>query len=186
LLARRLTEVGARFIEVTSEYIPFVNFDTHENGHTRMADLKKMMDAPIAQLVLDLEHRGLLDRTLIVLASEFSRDALMEGRPDKPVKDQVAQPDKVEDMKFYGMHRHFTDAGCVLLFGGGMKRGHLYGLTAEERPCKTLKDRVVIEDLHATIYRAVGISPKLAYDIEKRPFYVTRDGVGQPIMDLFA
>jgi hypothetical protein len=110
----------------------------------------------------------------------------MEGRPDKPVKDQVAQPDKVEDLKFYGMHRHFTDAGCVLLFGGGVKRGHLHGLTAEERPCKTIKDRVIIEDLHATIYRAVGISPRLAYDIEKRPFYVTRDGVGQPIMDVFA
>jgi hypothetical protein len=61
----------------------------------------------------------------------------------------------------------------------------LHGVTAEERPCKTLRDRVVIEDLHASIYRAVGISPRLSYDIERRPFYVTRDGVGQPIMDLF-
>jgi len=186
LLARRLTEAGARFIEVTSEYIPFVNFDTHENGHTRMADLKKSIDAPIAQLVLDLEQRGLLDRTLIVLAREFSRDALVEGKPDKPVQGQVAQPDKVDDLKFYGMHRHFTDAGSVLLFGGGIKRGHLHGETSEEQPCKTIKDRVVIEDLHATIYHALGISPRLSYDIEKRPFYVTRDGVGQPIMDLFA
>lgn len=186
LLARRLTEAGARFIEVTSEYIPFVYFDTHENGHTRMEALKKEIDAPIVQLVRDLEARGLLDRTLIVLASEFSRDALVEGKPDKPVQGQVAQPDKVEEMKFYGMHRHFTDAGSVLMFGGGIKRGHLHGLTADERPCKTIKDRVVIEDLHATIYHALGISPRLAYEIEKRPFYVTRDGVGQPIMDLFA
>lgn len=186
LLARRLCEAGARFIEVTSEYIPFVNFDTHENGHTRMVDLKKQIDAPIAQLILDLEQRGLLDKTLVVLASEFSRDALLEGRPDNPVKNQVTQPDKVEEMKFYGMHRHFTDAGCVLLFGGGIKRGYLHGLTAEERPCKTIKDRVVIEDLHATIYHTLGISPKLSYEIEKRPFYVTRDGVGKPIMDLFA
>jgi hypothetical protein len=186
LLARRLTEAGARFIEVTSEYIPFEYFDTHENGHTRMADLKKTIDGPIAQLVLDLEERGLLNRTLVVVASEFSRDALLEGKPDKPVKDQVDEPAKVDDEKFYGMHRHFTDAGSVLLFGGGMKRGHLHGETAEERPCKTLRDRVVIEDLHASIYRAVGISPRLSYDIEKRPFYVTRDGVGQPIMDLFA
>lgn len=185
LLARRLTEAGARFIEVTSEYIPFQNFDTHENGHTRMADLKKAIDGPIAQLVLDLEARGLLDRTLIVLASEFSRDALVEGKPDKPVQGQVAQPDQVDALKFYGMHRHFTDAGSVLMFGGGIKRGHLHGLTADERPCKTIKDRVVIEDLHATIYRAMGISPKLSYEIEKRPFYVTRDGLGQPIMDLF-
>ena len=186
LLARRLTEAGARFIEVTSEYIPFQYWDTHENGHTRAADLKKTVDGPIAQLVLDLEERGLLDRTLIVLASEFSRDALLEGKPDKPVKDQVDVPAKVDDMKFYGMHRHFTDAGSVLLFGGGIKRGHLHGLTAEERPCKTIKDRVVIEDLHATIYQALGISPRLSYEIEKRPFYVTRDGVGKPIMELFA
>ena len=45
--------------------------------------------------------------------------------------------------------------------------------------------RVVIEDLHASMYRAMGISPKLAYDIEQRPFYVTRDGHGKPIADLF-
>src|SRR4051794_32596686 len=63
LLARRLTEVGARFIEVTTEYVPFLHWDTHENGHTRLVDLKKSVDGPISQLVLDLEERGLLDRT---------------------------------------------------------------------------------------------------------------------------
>lgn len=185
LLARRLTEVGARFIEVTTEYIPFLNWDTHENGHTRLVDLKKYIDGPIAQLVLDLEERGLLNRTLIVLASEFSRDAMLEGKPDKPIKNQVDVPDTINDIKFYGMHRHFTDAGSVLLYGGGMKKGFLWGKTADERPCKTLENRVVIEDLHATIFRAMGISPKLAYEVEKRPFYVTRDGLGKPIMELF-
>jgi len=186
LLARRLAEVGARYIEVTTEYIPFFNWDTHENGHSRLKAMKQAIDAPIAQLVLDLEARGLLNRTLIVLASEFSRDAMIEGKPDKRIKDQVEVPEKVEDPKHYGMHRHFTDAGCVLLYGGGMKRGYLHGLTAEERPCKTLKDRVIIEDLHASLYRAVGIPPKLAYEIEKRPFYVTRDGEGRPVDALFA
>src|SRR5947209_7142351 len=185
LLARRLTEAGARFIEVTSEYIPFQYWDTHENGHTRTVDLKKSIDALVAQLVLDLEERGLLDRTLIVLASEFSRDMLVEGKPDKKVKDQVTVPDVITEMKHYGMHRHFTDAGSVLMFGGGLKRGHLHGVTADERPCKTLEKRVVIEDLHATIYHALGISPRLSYEIEKRPFYVTRDGVGKPIVELF-
>jgi hypothetical protein len=139
----------------------------------------------VSQLVLDLEERGLLNRTLIALASEFSRDALVEGKPTKPVKDQVPVPDTIDDIKNYGMHRHFTDAGCVLLFGGGIKKGHLHGVTADERPCKTLKDRVVIEDLHATLYTAMGISPRLAYDVEKRPFYVTRDGVGKAIESLF-
>ena len=186
LLARRLAEVGARYIEVTTEYIPFLNWDTHENGHTKAKAMKEQIDAPLAQLVRDLEERGLLNRTLIVLASEFSRDAMLEGRPDKLIKNQVDVPDKMEDLKHYGMHRHFTDAGCVLLFGGGMKRGYLHGTTADERPCKHLEKRVVIEDLHATLYRAMGISPRLAYETEKRPFYVTRDGLGKPITDLFA
>jgi uncharacterized protein (DUF1501 family) len=186
LLARRLAEAGARFIEVTSEYIPFVYWDTHENGHTRMVDLKKMIDSPVAQLVLDLEERGLLDRTLIVLASEFSRDMMVEGKPDNAVKNQVVVPDVITELKHYGMHRHFTDAGSVLMFGGGMKRGYLHGKTAEERPCKTLEKRVIIEDLHASIYRAVGISPKLSYEIERRPFYTTRDGLGKPVLELFA
>ena len=185
LLARRLVEVGARFIEVTTEYIPFLNWDTHENGHTRLVDIKKQIDAPIAQLVLDLEERGRLDRTLIVVASEFSRDSLVEGKPDNLVKDQVEVPNVINDLKHYGMHRHFTDAGCVLLFGGGIKKGYLHGKTADERPCKTLEKRVVIEDLHASIFQALGISPKLAYEIEKRPFYVTRDGLGKPITELF-
>ncbi len=148
LLARRLAEVGARFIEVTSEYVPFLYWDTHENGHTRLVDMKKQIDAPIAQLVLDLEARGLLDRTLIVLASEFSRDMMVEGKPENTVKDQVTVPDVINELKHYGMHRHFTDAGSVLMFGGGIKKGNLYGVTADERPCKTLSGRVIIEDLH--------------------------------------
>jgi hypothetical protein len=186
LLARRLCEVGARFIEVTTEYIPFLNWDTHENGHTRTGPLKQMIDAPIAQLVLDLEERGLLDRTLIVLASEFSRDMMVEGKPEKKVQNQVEVPDVIEDLKHYGMHRHFTAAGGVLLFGGGMKRGFLYGETADERPCKTIRDPVSIEDLHATIYRAMGIAPNHGYEVEKRPFYVTNDGKGKAVLDLFA
>jgi hypothetical protein len=185
LLARRLVEQGARYVEVTTEYIPFLNWDTHENGHTRAAEMKRQIDAPVAQLVLDLEARGLLDRTLVVLASEFSRDLLVEGKPDRRVKDQVDVPDTITEPKHYGMHRHFTDAGSVLLFGGGIRRGHLHGVTADERPCRTLQDRVVIEDLHATILHALGIPPTLAYTIEERPFYVTRDGKGQAIRSLF-
>jgi hypothetical protein len=187
LLARRLAEVGARYIEVTTEYIPFLNWDTHEQGHEKLVNMKRAIDAPIAQLVLDLEARGMLDRTLIVLASEFSRDAMVEGKPSKPVQDSAPHlKDTIDDIRNYGMHRHFTDAGSVLLFGGGIKRGHLHGLTSDERPCKTIKDPVYIEDLHASIYTALGISPQLAYEVEKRPFYITRDGHGKAIRDLFA
>jgi hypothetical protein len=186
LLARRLCEAGARFIEVTTEYEPFVYWDTHEDGHTRLIDMKRTIDAPIAQLVLDLEERGLLDRTLIVLASEFSRDMITEGKPDNAVKNQVEVPDVMTELKHYGMHRHFTDAGPVLMFGGGMKEGYLYGETADERPCKSIDKPFGIMELHATLYRAMGIPADLAYEIEERPFYVTKDGLGEPIMDVFA
>lgn len=186
LLARRMAEVGARFIEVTTEYIPFMNWDTHENGHTRIAAMKQQVDAPIAQLVLDLEERGMLDRTLIVVASEFSRDMMVEGKPNLRVKEQVPQPDVINDVKYYGMHRHFTDAGSVVMFGGGVKQGYVHGRTADTRPCKTIENRVSLEDLQATIFRAVGISPRLSYDVEQRPFYVTKDGLGKPVNALFA
>lgn len=186
LLARRLAESGARFIEVTTEYIPFLNWDTHEHGHSRLVNMKKMIDSPVAQLILDLEERGLLDRTLVVLASEFSRDMMIEGRETSRQRVQARVPDQIEDPKFYGLHRHFTEAGSVVLWGGGMKRGHVHGTTADERPCKWVTDPVSIEDLHASIYRAMGIPPNLSYEIEQRPFYVTRDGVGRPVGSLFA
>lgn len=186
LLARRLTEAGARFIEVTTEYIPFRHWDTHENGHTRARDMKSEIDGPIAQLVLDLEERGLLNRTLIVVASEFGRDMMTEGKPGKTVKEQIKQPEVMAEPKHYGMHRHFTEASSVLLFGGGVKNGFLYGRTADERPCSIMENPVTIEDLHATIYHALGIPPNHSYTVEKRPFYVTSDGKGKPVMEIFA
>jgi hypothetical protein len=186
LLARRLTEAGARFIEVTTEYVPFMGWDTHENGHSRMVEMMKLIDAPIAQLIRDLDEKKLLSRTLVVIASEFSRDMLVEGKPDQKVKDQVQVPDKVEEEKFYGMHRHFTGAGGVVLFGGGVKRGSVYGVTADERPFVTIKDPVTIPDLHASLYRAMGIAPDQSYETEGRPFFVTEDGKGKPIDALFA
>lgn len=184
LLARRLTEQGARFISVTTEYEPFMGFDTHENGHTRMIDMKKMVDGPIAQLVKDLDKSGHLDRTMIIVASEFSRDMMVEGRPDAKVQEQVNQPDIINDIKHYGMHRHFTDGCSILMFGGGIKRGFVYGKTADERPCKTIENPIKIDQLHQTIYHALGIPPDTNYEVEKRPFYTTPDGHGKPVKEL--
>ena len=187
LLARRLVESGARFVEVTTEYIPFVHWDTHEKGHETVARLKNEIDRPISQLILDLEARGQLDRTLVIVASEFSRDMMIEGVPGSKAKDQSrARTDKLQEMKHYGLHRHFTGGTSVLMFGGGVKKGHLYGKTADERPLLAVENPVPVEDLHATIYSAMGISPKTAYEVEKRPFYATIDGHGKPVMDVFA
>ncbi|MDQ2774420.1 MAG: DUF1501 domain-containing protein [Acidobacteriota bacterium] len=186
LLARRLVEAGARFVEVTTEYIPFRYWDTHENGHERTIGMKKEIDLPLSQLILDLEERGLLNRTLVILASEFGRDAITEGKVGKEVKDQANTPDVMSEPKHYGMHRHFTAAGSVVLFGGGIKRGMVYGKTADERPCTTVENPVPVEDLHATIYQALGIPPTYAFVVEKRPVYVTKDGKGKAITELFA
>ncbi|WP_163380521.1 DUF1501 domain-containing protein [Cyclobacterium sp. SYSU L10401] len=186
LMAKRLVDQGARFISVTSEYEPFMGWDTHENGHTRLKDMKKLIDAPIAQLIKDLDESGKLDRTMVIVASEFSRDMLTEGRPGAKVKDQVEVPDIIQDMKNYGMHRHFTDGCSVLMFGGGIKRGHVYGKTADERPCKSIEKPIKIAALHQTIYHALGIDPETNYEIEKRPFYTTPDGDGVAEMDLLA
>jgi len=186
LMARRLTEKGARFISVTTEYEPFKGWDTHENGNTRIKDMKKQIDGPVAQLVKDLERTGHLDRTLIVLASEFSRDMLVEGRPGEKVQDQVEQPDIINDMKNYGMHRHFTDGCSMLMFGGGIKKGFVYGKTADERPCKTIENPIVIDQVHQTIYHALGIPEDMHYEVEERPFYTTPDGLGKAEMALFA
>src|SRR5262249_56888801 len=110
-----------------------------ENGDERAAAMKRLIDAPVARLVRDLDERGLLDRTLVILASEFGRDAVTEGKVGKEVKDQAINiPDVMAEPRHYGMHRHFTAAGSILIFGGGIKRGFGYGKTPDGRPVPTI------------------------------------------------
>lgn len=182
LLARRLIEAGGRFVEVTSEHVPFGNWDTHNDGHARTVEMKEWIDAPVAQLILDLEQRGLLDTTLIVLASEFSRSAVK----DISAVDAKDPQFRVWDPKQYGLHKHYTGAGSVIFAGGGMKRGLVYGKTADAIPCGTTENPVILEDLHATIYHTLGIPADHVYDIESRPFYVTNNGEGKVIKPLLA
>jgi hypothetical protein len=180
LLARRLVENGARFVEVTTEYVPFFQWDTHGKGHDMVSKMHKEIDRPIARLIRDLEARGLLDRTLVVIASEFSRDAMIEGRPGSKAGDQsFHKGTTIENPDHYGLHRHFTGGTSVVMFGGGVGKGKVYGATADERPLVAIKDPVSVEDMHATIFTAMGISPKTAFDIEGRPFYATVDGKGK-------
>jgi len=149
--------------------------------------MKSEIDQPIAQLILDLEERNLLDRTLVVIASEFSRDMIIEGVPGSTAQDQSrARTDVLKEMKHYGLHRHFTGGTSVVMFGGGMKRAFVYGKTADERPCIAIENPVSITDLHATIFKAMGISSRTSLDIERRPFYVTTDGKGKPVDAIFS
>ena len=66
-----------------------------------------------------------------------------------------------------------------------MKKGFLYGESAPQRPFMAIKDPLSVTDLHATVFTAMGISPKTVYDVEKRPFYATDDGKGQAAKGLF-
>ena len=187
LLARNLVANGARFVEVTTEYVPFLHWDTHADGHAVVERMHREIDSPIARLILDLEERNLLDRTLVIIASEFSRDAMIEGVPGSKAQDQSnAKSAVLLEPKHYGLHRHFTGGSSVVMFGGGMKKGFVYGSTADERPLIATTNPVSISDLHATIFTAMGISPKTMYEVEQRPFYATEDGKGVAVKEVFA
>ena len=68
---------------------------------------------------------------------------MTEGKAGKEVKDQAINiPDVMTEVRHYGMHRHFTAAGSVLMFGGGIKKGFVYGKTADERPCTTIENPI--------------------------------------------
>ncbi|HEX3726279.1 MAG TPA: DUF1501 domain-containing protein [Pirellulales bacterium] len=190
LLARRMVEAGARFVQVEYQYGPFKGFDTHENGQTRMAEMKKQIDGPIAQLVRDLADRGLLERTLVVVATEFGRTIANQPKAGiEPVgfaESQTGDELIIEDQKMYGFHGHFSSANAMLFFGGGFKRGFVHGRTAERHPMVSIENPVSLIDVHATIYKALGISADTNYVTEGRPFYVTKDGKGRPIEALLA
>ena len=132
-LFARLGGTGSKVCRSDHRVCSILHWDHHENGHTTQARMKKEVDQPIAQLILDLEERGLLDRTLVILASEFSRDMMIEGVPGSTAKDQSrAKTDKLQEMKHYGLHRHFTGGTSVAMWEAELK-GFVYGKTADER-----------------------------------------------------
>jgi hypothetical protein len=190
LLARRLVEAGARFIQVEYQYGPFKGFDMHEDGHVRMVEMKKQIDGPIAQLIRDLQQRGLLERTLVILTTEFGRTIANQPKAGvEPVgfaESQSGDELVIENEKMYGFHGHFSSGNAMLFFGGGFKPGFVYGRTADRHPMTPIENPVCLEDVHATIYKALGIPADTAYITEGRPFYVTKDGKGKPIDALLA
>lgn len=190
LLARRLVESGARFIQVEYEYGPFKGFDMHESGQRRMVEMKKQVDRPIAQLIRELDERGLLDRTLVVISTEFGRtiaSAPAAGKePDGFAERNTGEKLVIENEKMYGFHGHFSSCNCMLFFGGGFKQGFVYGKTAPEHPMVAVENPVHLIDVQATIYRALGIPADTNYVTEGRPFFVTNNGKGQVINAMLA
>jgi hypothetical protein len=185
LLARRLVETGARYIQVEYQYGPFKGFDMHESGRQRMVEMKKQIDRPIAQLIKDLDQRGLLERTLVMISTEFGRtiaSAPAAGKePDGFAERNTGEELIIENEKMYGFHGHFSSCNAMVFFGGGFKRGFVYGKTADEHPLVPEENPVALTNVHATIYKALGIAADTSYVTEGRPFYVTKDGKGQAI-----
>jgi uncharacterized protein (DUF1501 family) len=190
LVARRLVEAGARFVQVEYQYGAFKGFDTHEDGETRMIELKKQIDGPLAQLIRDLDTRGMLERTLVVVATEFGRTIANQPKAGvEPIgfaERQSGDELLIGSEKMYGFHGHFSSANTLLFFGGGFKRGLVYGRTADRHPMTPIEKPVSLTDVHATLYRALGIAADTAYVTEGRPFHVTKDGKGQALDALLA
>lgn len=190
LLARRLVEVGARFVQVEYQYAPFMGFDMHESGQPRMVEMKKYIDRPIGNLIRELDERGLLDRTLVVIATEFGRtvaDKPSAGQePDGFTELSTGENLVIENEKMYGFHGHFSSCNCMLLFGGGIKGGTVFGKTADTHPMLPVENPVELPDVHATIYRALGIPPDTNYITEGRPIHITNLGQGKPLEGLYS
>jgi hypothetical protein len=164
LLSRRLLQAGVRFVEV-SHNLNFINgtgWDTHNDGILNQHLLIRELDAALSALVLDLEQQKMLDKTLVVVASEFGRPAGFDGG---------------------GGRGHHSKAFTVALAGGGLKNGMTIGVT-DELGMTIVERPVSVPDLHATIHCALGINPaEELYTSDNRPVPIT-DG-GSPVRELF-
>jgi hypothetical protein len=163
LLSRRLVEGGVRFIEV-SHNLGFINgtgWDTHNEGQLKQHLLIEELDKGLAALVQDLESRGLLDRTLIALGTEFGRPAGFDGG---------------------GGRGHHSKCFSLILAGGGLRTGQAIG-ESDELGMKIVSEPVSIPDYHATIHAALGTDPAHELHDGERPVPLTDGGV--PVARLF-
>jgi hypothetical protein len=168
LLARRLVEAGVTFVTV------------HLGGWDHHWDLKKgyenylpKVDQPVAALFEDLAQRGMLDSTMVILCGEFSRTPKMNDGGNGGPPGKMGTPGR----------DHWGNSLSVLIGGGGVQGGRLIGSTdrlgtfPQTRP-------LTPSNLHATVYKALGINPNIELtDPEGRPMVVLDDPT--PIEELF-
>ncbi|NCF92920.1 MAG: DUF1501 domain-containing protein, partial [Verrucomicrobiaceae bacterium] len=150
LLARRLIENDVRFVEVS-----LGGWDTHNNNFDSVSRRAGVLDQAMATLISDLERRGLLEETLVVLATEFGRTPRINENDGRD---------------------HFPKAFSGVLAGGGIKGGQAYGVT-DETSSNVLDQRVSVPDFNATIAHALGLPlDEVVYSPSKRPFTVAHKG----------
>jgi len=163
LLARRLIQRGVRFMEVGFN-LNFVNgagWDSHNAAQRELHVLIRGLDHVVATLITDLENNKLLDKTLIVIASEFGRPAHFDAG---------------------GGRGHHGKCFTVVLAGGGLRTGQCVG-TTDNLAMTIAADPVNVPDLFATILAGMGINPNKSIVDNERPIPLTDNGV--PIAKLF-
>jgi uncharacterized protein (DUF1501 family) len=132
LLARRLVEAGTRFITMT-----YGGWDMHNNIESGIRRQVPALDQGLAALIEDLDERGLLDSTLVCLASEFGRTPKINANSGRD---------------------HWPKVFSTLMAGGGIKGGVVYG-KSDATASEPEENAVSIEDWASTIYNRIGIVP---------------------------
>ena len=130
LLARRLVEAGTRFVTLT-----YGGWDMHDNIENGIRRQVPALDQGFAALIEDLDQRGLLDSTLVCLASEFGRTPKINGTAGRD---------------------HWPKVFSVVMAGGGIKNGMTYG-TSNATASEPDENALTVEDWAATIYNRIGI-----------------------------
>ncbi len=160
LLARRMVQNGVRFIEVNQG-----GWDTHGDNFERVRSKGAVLDQALAALLADLSSLGLLDSTLVVLATEF-------GRTPKIIANQN------------NGRNHYPKAFSCLLAGGGVKGGFRYGLTDDEGR-EVIDGLMTVPEFNATIGYAMGIDlKKKVVSPSLRPFTFANEA--EPVLELFS
>jgi hypothetical protein len=156
LLSRRLVQAGVRFIEV-SHNLNFMNgtgWDIHNEGFKNQHLLIQELDTALSALIRDLKSKKLLDKTLIVVGTEFGRPPEFDGR---------------------GGRGHQGTTFSMVLAGGGLNHCGAYGVT-DELAKKPVEKPVPLVDFHATIHATMGIDPSKELMDGSRPVPITDGG----------
>ena len=160
LLARRLVEHSVRFVEVT-----LGGWDTHYDNFTAVEARAAILDTGFSALITDLETRGLLDSTLVVIGTEFGRT------PDIVTEHQMGRD-------------HFPAAYSAVIAGGGVKGGTKYGVS-DGKGKKVLEGEVSPKRLNATIAYGLGLPlDRVVKSPSGRPFWVSDKA--KPVTEIFA
>jgi hypothetical protein len=160
LLARQLVENGAPFVMVANG----MTWDCHVFQHEIYQMLVPELDRIIFHLINDLEERGLLEKTLVVMMGEFGRTPWLNASRGRD---------------------HYPDAWSLALAGCGIKRGVVTGATDEDG-ISVIEKAYNEKNLFATIFSALGIDPYAEYDIPGLPTFYRVEDHAEPIREVLA